>query len=57
MFLGAYQMINNEFAKYYAKDVTYINREEDVGDDGLRKAKLMYNPIKILKKYIVEVKI
>lgn len=56
-YLGAYQMINNEFAKYYGKDVTYINREEDVGDEGLRKAKLMYNPIEILKKYIVEVKI
>ena len=55
--MGAYQMINNEFAKYYGKDVTYVNREEDVGDEGLRKAKLMYNPIKILKKYIVEVKI
>jgi hypothetical protein len=54
---GAYQMINNEFAKYYGKNVTYINREEDVGDEGLRKAKLMYNPIEILKKYIVEVKI
>lgn len=57
MYLGAYQMINNEFAKYYGKDTTYINREEDVGDEGLRKAKLMYNPIEILKKYIVEVKI
>ena len=56
-YLGAYQMINNEFAKYYGKDVTYVNREEDVGDEGLRKAKLMYNPIEILKKYIVEVKI
>lgn len=54
---GAYQMINNQFAKYYGNNVTYINREEDVGDEGLRKAKLMYNPIEILKKYIVEVKI
>lgn len=50
-------MINNQFAKYYGNNVTYINREEDVGDEGLRKAKLMYNPIEILKKYIVEVKI
>ncbi len=49
-------MINNEFAKYYGKDILYINREEDVGDEGVRRAKLMYRPIEILKKYIVEVK-
>ena len=56
-YLGVYQMLNNEFAKHYGENTTYINREEDVGDEGLRKAKLMYNPVELLKKYIVEVKI
>lgn len=56
-YLGIYQMLNNEFAKHYGENTTYINREEDVGDEGLRKAKLMYNPVELLKKYIVEIKI
>ena len=56
-YLGVYQMLNNEFAKHYGENTTYINREEDVGDEGLRRAKLMYNPVELLKKYIVEVKI
>lgn len=52
---GAYQMINNEFAKLYAtEDVVFINREEDVGDEGLRTSKKSYHPCGILNKYIVE---
>ena len=51
---GAYQVINNEFAKHYAtNDIAYINREEDVGDEGLRTAKLAYHPCEIVNKYIV----
>ena len=53
---GAYQMINNEFAKHYAsEDVIFINREEDVGDEGLRISKKSYHPCGILNKHIIEI--
>ena len=52
--LGAYQMINHEFAALIQKNhpgLIYVNREEDMGQDGLRKAKLSYHPIKMEEKY------
>lgn len=53
-FQGSYAMINNEYLKYFKNDdVLYINREEDVGDPGLRKAKMSYYPIEIIKKHSV----
>jgi hypothetical protein len=48
---GVYQMINREFAKCHAADLKYINREEDLGLENLRKAKLSYHPIEIAMKY------
>jgi len=51
---GIYQVINNEFAKYYSSaEVAFINREEDDGDPGLRFSKNSYHPCKIVSKYIV----
>ena len=48
---GAYPMINQQFVLHRGKDYTYVNREEDTGDPGLRKAKLSYCPDILLKKY------
>ncbi|MBQ7573723.1 MAG: GNAT family N-acetyltransferase [Clostridia bacterium] len=50
---GAYPMICRQFVLNEGKDYTYINREEDTGDMGLRQAKLSYQPDIILKKYSV----
>lgn len=53
---GSAEIINQYFAKDFVDDsIKYINREEDVGDLGLRKSKLSYNPLKLIQKYHVEV--
>lgn len=50
-YTGASQMINYLLANYIKNKAIYINREEDLGIEGLRKAKLSYNPIKMIESY------
>lgn len=54
-FHGAYQMLTNQFLQMYASgdDVKYINREEDCGDEGLRKSKMSYHPVELIEKNTV----
>ena len=49
---GAYPMINQCFLAHEASGLRYVNREDDAGDEGLRKAKLSYNPVLMLEKYL-----
>ena len=41
---GAYPMIFQQFVKHHCFNYKYVSRLEDVGDEGLRKAKLSYHP-------------
>ena len=54
---GVYQAINNCFAKAIAetKKFIYLNREQDMDDAGLRRAKESYNPVKYIKKYSIRI--
>lgn len=52
-FKGVYQAINQIFLEQCCRGFSVVNREQDLGDDGLRKAKLSYNPTGFLKKYRV----
>jgi len=53
---GAYQMMVCEFVRHYAgPGVIYVNREEDCGDEGLRRSKQSYHPCRMLHKCIAEI--
>lgn len=47
---GAYPMINQQFVEHECTDYKYVNREEDTGSEGLRKAKLSYRPAFLVEK-------
>nr|WP_206001589.1 phosphatidylglycerol lysyltransferase domain-containing protein [Paraclostridium dentum] len=50
---GLYPYINQQFLLNEFNDVEFVNREEDLGIEGLRKAKLSYHPVKFAEKYTV----
>lgn len=53
---GAYSVINNLFLKNEFSDTIYVNREEDMGIEGLRIAKQSYHPCEMIKKHKVVLK-
>lgn len=50
---GLYPLINQQFLVKEFADVEFVNREEDLGIEGLRKAKLSYHPCRFVEKYTV----
>ena len=48
---GAYPMINQQFVEHAWNHLTYVNREDDMGIEGLRKAKLSYQPDLMVEMY------
>ncbi len=50
---GAYQAINQMFLADLDQPVAYVNREQDLGDPGLRKAKMSYHPTDFNRKFRV----
>ncbi|MFW9971307.1 MAG: DUF2156 domain-containing protein [Candidatus Odinarchaeota archaeon] len=54
---GAYQAINNFFLKNCCVNAIFVNREQDLGIEGLRRAKESYKPIKMNKKSIIYKKV
>lgn len=52
---GLYQFVNQSFASILPEKYRTINREQDLGDEGLRQAKMTYRPAGFIKKYRVSV--
>ena len=50
---GIYQYLNQAYANSLPESYELINREQDLGDQGLRQAKLTYRPIGFVKKFRV----
>jgi len=53
---GVYQAINQMFLEHSGNKFNIVNREQDLGDEGLRNAKLSYHPVGFLKKFLVTFK-
>lgn len=51
---GSYAIINQQFCEKTWHNVPYINREQDLGESGLRQAKLTYNPDQLVEKYNIK---
>ena len=50
---GLSQLINREFARLLFTECRYVNREQDLGEPGLRNAKLSYHPAELVRKFRV----
>jgi uncharacterized protein len=50
---GAFQVINQQFLEHAWAGFEYVNREQDVGDPGLRRAKESYHPAHMVEKFVV----
>lgn len=53
---GLSQLVNREFARLLFGDCRYVNREQDLGEPGLRSSKMSYHPLELVKKFRVRLK-
>ncbi|MCX7820483.1 MAG: phosphatidylglycerol lysyltransferase domain-containing protein [Brevinematales bacterium] len=54
-YIGSFQIINQQFTEHEIyPNYLFVNREQDMGVEGLRKAKLSYAPFKLIKKYEIK---
>lgn len=53
---GAYAVINQQFLEHAWGEVPFVNREQDLGEPGLRTAKLSYHPVRLVEKFRVSLK-
>jgi hypothetical protein len=51
---GAAQLVNREFCREISAEYMYINREQDLGESGLRDAKNSYHPVDMIRKFTVK---
>ena len=51
---GIYRAVNAETAKILARDYTYINRESDMGVEGIREAKMRYHPHHMVEVHLLK---
>jgi hypothetical protein len=56
-YIGAYAFLNKTLAEKYFYDVEFINRQDDLGLPGLRKAKKAYHPVRLEKKYYIDIEL
>lgn len=52
---GIYAFLNRKFLIESFSDIEFVNRQEDTGNAGLRKAKESYHPVKMVKKYLIKI--
>lgn len=50
---GISQLVDREFCRRLFTDCAYVNREQDLGEPGLRSAKLSYHPVELVRKFRV----
>lgn len=55
-FEGLYQVLNQMFMEHACASFTYVNREQDLGEEGLRQAKQSYLPHHLINKYTLRLK-
>ena len=53
---GLYNYINQQFLIHEFPEAEYVNREDDLGQEGLRKAKMTYRPVYLAEKYTIKQK-